>query len=381
MKTSDVSEALVASLIDDTYDAAIDPERWPTLLRRLLTACDAHSAMFVGLSYRSHERGFLIAEGVDQALTPVFLQRHQHNLWSKIAEDQPAGHPVHPQRMARLPGLRRTDFYGEILEPQRIVSSAVVRLDFRGQFDNGGVGVYFTTSHETGEDRAVTLLAALAPHLQRATHANLRLRDAGNLHAGLDDAFDRLPNALLVVDARSRILFANARARALLAADDGLSSLRGELSSFRPEDTRRLRALVGAAVGGGIALERRSAGAALSALIVPLRGKTTCMLQAGCAAQPRALVVVTDPDDAVTPAHAVVDRLRALYGLTVAEARIAVRVAGGRNLQEVAAAMSIGPGTAHTHLKRVFEKTGVHRQSSLARLLSRNGALDLAAPD
>jgi DNA-binding CsgD family transcriptional regulator len=45
---------------------------------------------------------------------------------------------------------------------------------------------------------------------------------------------------------------------------------------------------------------------------------------------------------------------------------------------EAAAQLGIGPGTVHAHLKSIFAKTGVRRQSGLARLLTRTGVLDLS---
>jgi DNA-binding CsgD family transcriptional regulator len=44
---------------------------------------------------------------------------------------------------------------------------------------------------------------------------------------------------------------------------------------------------------------------------------------------------------------------------------------------EAARALGIGAGTVHAHLKSIFAKTGVRRQSGLVRLLTRNGVLDL----
>lgn len=382
VKTACLDEALVASLLDDTYDAAVDAERWPALLKRLTTASGAHGAMFAAVSWTVPERGFITTHGLDDALIPVFLQRHQMNPWSLAAVAADFAKPIHPRRLAAAPGLRHSDFFGEILVPQHIVSSACVKLDVGSEFDTGGVGLYFDAGQEAAEDRAVTLLAVLAPHLQRAAVASQRLRAAAALHAGLTDAFERLAGATLLVDRRAQIVFANARARRLLAMADGLCSLHDGLAASRPADTQRLRRLIDGASrpgldgGGAAALARHNGRAPLAALVIPLRragDKPSPLLS-----RSTALVFVTDPDDALGGDSIVVERLRALYGLTPAEARAAMLVARGRGLQETAAELGIGAGTVHTHMKRVFEKTGVRRQSSLARLLTRCGALDFA---
>jgi DNA-binding CsgD family transcriptional regulator len=56
------------------------------------------------------------------------------------------------------------------------------------------------------------------------------------------------------------------------------------------------------------------------------------------------------------------------YGLTLAEARVALHVASGRSVADVGAQLKISPNTVKTHLRRVFSKTGVHRQAELASI-------------
>ena len=57
--------------------------------------------------------------------------------------------------------------------------------------------------------------------------------------------------------------------------------------------------------------------------------------------------------------------LQIRYGLTPSESRLALRLATGESLRVAAAALDISYETARTTLKRVFEKTGTHRQTEL----------------
>lgn len=63
-------------------------------------------------------------------------------------------------------------------------------------------------------------------------------------------------------------------------------------------------------------------------------------------------------------------RLREDYRLTPAEARLAAHIGDGGTIANYAALNGVAEGTVRTHLKAVFAKTGVHRQSDLARLLA-----------
>jgi DNA-binding CsgD family transcriptional regulator len=69
------------------------------------------------------------------------------------------------------------------------------------------------------------------------------------------------------------------------------------------------------------------------------------------------------------------DCLRQLYGLTIAESRIAALVGRGVTLDGAASRIGISPNTARTHLRRAFAKTGTRRQIELARVVAGGAAL------
>jgi len=56
-----------------------------------------------------------------------------------------------------------------------------------------------------------------------------------------------------------------------------------------------------------------------------------------------------------------------------------VEVAGGAGLDSVASRLGLGRNTVKTHLSRVFDKTGTHRQAELARLVM-GMAVDIGPP-
>jgi len=60
-----------------------------------------------------------------------------------------------------------------------------------------------------------------------------------------------------------------------------------------------------------------------------------------------------------------IDLLRCHFGLTAAEARLALHLVAGETLRSAEAKLSISYETARTHLKNIFHKTGTCRQSEL----------------
>ena len=60
---------------------------------------------------------------------------------------------------------------------------------------------------------------------------------------------------------------------------------------------------------------------------------------------------------------------RPALGLTEMESRVAVLLADGMNVREVAAATGRGESTIRSHVKHLFTKHGLSRQADLVRLV------------
>ena len=63
--------------------------------------------------------------------------------------------------------------------------------------------------------------------------------------------------------------------------------------------------------------------------------------------------------------------LREAFNLTPRECDVATRLAGGLDLDRIAADLRIGRGTVRSHLMQIYEKTGTHSQAALVALLVR----------
>lgn len=81
---------------------------------------------------------------------------------------------------------------------------------------------------------------------------------------------------------------------------------------------------------------------------------------------------------AVEPMSRLWSLLRESFGLTEAETRLAQKLRDGRSLQQASDALGVSVHTARNHLRAVFDKMGVQRQSELVRTLTELGSLDRA---
>jgi DNA-binding CsgD family transcriptional regulator len=89
------------------------------------------------------------------------------------------------------------------------------------------------------------------------------------------------------------------------------------------------------------------------------------------------LLFIVDPANrAGIPVGWIVDA----YGLTPAEARVALATSSGLTIPETALQLGVSTNTVKTHLRKVFAKTGTSRQAELARLIASIGLLGAHGP-
>ena len=167
----------------------------------------------------------------------------------------------------------------------------------------------------------------------------------------------------------------NGAAHATLATSGPPLAVRnGVLRAATPDATRKLHALVAAARDpdparrqGGIMPMPRDGRAPWVISVVPIRRETD-IFAFEIGAEHTALIRVRDGErSGAIPAQ----RLQEAFGLTHTEARVAVQLLSGREPRRAAQQLGISYYTVRGHLARMFDKTGVHRQSELVQLLTR----------
>lgn len=174
---------------------------------------------------------------------------------------------------------------------------------------------------------------------------------------------------VVALDHAGRITNVSGIAQHLLEQRDGILIRDGRLAAACPFDNRRLQAVLGCAAQA----TQPEAGA--GALLISRGGDkgplqmtvwTLVSMPAAVAGQPRILVFLSDP--AAAPASRAAT-LRALYGLTPAESRVADLLLEGCELRTAAQRLGTTVETARFHLKRILMKTDTRRQAELMRLM------------
>lgn len=242
---------------------------------------------------------------------------------------------------------------------------------FEDDFVTGGVT--FSRSEAAGvftnEQRSAA--RRLLPHIQRAAELHLRVRRLRNTNHALREAWNRVNYPVILISSKRGVVFSNIAAERLLSDRNGFwFGRRGKIEATLPSDAKSIEALVSGVVkasssdlglGGSLNVARHEM-QPLTLTVTPFREHDPTTM----VGERFALLQVTDPERA---AGSTEEELRATYGLTRAEARVARLLADGRSLVQICEVLEISQNTARTHLKRVYSKTGANRQSALVQLI------------
>jgi len=235
-----------------------------------------------------------------------------------------------------------------------------------------------TRSHNqkpfSAEDKA--LVRFLLPHLKRAIQLHARLdylECERQLFAG---TVNRLLLGIVSFAQNGTLLETNQEARRILSEKDGLwlsgNTLCVESAQESRELQRMIRQALADSISGGhggpglveaMSVSRPSGRAKLGVLVrsIPPGDWSESKLR------PAVAVFLRDPESsAAQPSQELVRRL---FGLTRMEAQLALLLAEGYTLDEAAEKMDVRRNTARTHLRSIFCKTGVTRQTMLVRLM------------
>lgn len=186
------------------------------------------------------------------------------------------------------------------------------------------------------------------------------------------EALDLVNVGLAVIDRIGHLMIANCTAEQIFADRDGLELTPSSEVRFSKHVDPSLLQLVRhidnafssetATKSAFVAVTRPSGKRPITVLVRPARGESLHATQSA----PAALMVLLDPEFSVDAAEA---QLRELYGLTSTEAAIAKLLMDGKTVEECCRQLGVRVATVRMHVRNLFQKTGVRRQSQLISLL------------
>ncbi len=375
MSPEDLFERVLRSL----HEATLNEGSWPT------TACQIDELVGIGVNT------LVVGKGRTQAESDPFFVRHcfggeRHQDWERRYFRDYWLRDESIPRIGMLPDCQLAhtmDLYSNrekktspAYESRRVAgmqNGLSVRMD--GPEDSHIVWTLGNSrQRQVWHSVQLETIERLLPHVRSFAQGRQVLADAGALDKSLTELLDTTRFGVIQLDRHGRIVAANDSARRLLMQGDALVDSRSVLRARAADDARfqglLARALppFGAQASAGSTTLGRSGNR--TRLLVHVMPVTDC--ESGFrASQVNALVLVADPERRARIDPGVIG---VAMGLTPTESRLAAMLAMGRTLQEIAVVTNRTEGTVRWHLKRIFSKQGISRQSELIRrVLSLDG--------
>jgi DNA-binding CsgD family transcriptional regulator/PAS domain-containing protein len=369
---------VLSDVIGAIYDCTLDPSRWERALQKVTDAMSGESAILSLNDLRSHR--MVIDKNVGWgALGIEERQKHIPEIHARLRE-----------WFARGPSLDAPFVASRELEPDYLQQSHYVRdclvplgiVDIMHQFlmytplHFSELVIARHRRHGPVTDREIEIGMLLLPHLRRAVTISNVLDARAIERAHMAEALDALRCGVVLTNRDGDILHANRSAEHMLQDGGVLKGTGGTLSARTPAAAQELRKAIRLAAGNETLLGKTGLAISLSgpaaapvlAHVLPMSGS-----ELRTQLRPEAVAAVFVGASTATALELTADEtkdyLRRRFGLTAAEANVALEIVQGDGREAVADRLGISMTTVRTHLTHIFEKTGVRRQAELVRLL------------
>jgi DNA-binding CsgD family transcriptional regulator len=363
-------------LIDQIYSTVADPRRWSEVIVRI---CDYLGAVGGLLNYIGPQGSLSVPGRLSAEYVRIYEQHYVWNAWSLAMKEAPNGKAVIINSLIEPATLFKSGFYADVLTPLGLENGLATRHDALSRA--GGIGGFNFCLSARGSESAehgLRRLQRLTPHLGRALDATMEVGRIAGGPRTLAAVLNVMPSPALLLGCKGRIVHANPAAEQLLSHGDGLAFDRDgrlQLAAVLPTESgalsQALALALNVAAGAGVQLAKpvritRPSGAG-SLLVVPVPLPPPAFELWTLSDVARVMVLIIDPSSQAGSAGSI---LQKTFGLTPAEARVAVLVGGGSSGPQTAQALGVSPATVKTHLARCFSKMGIGSQVELARMLA-----------
>ncbi|MDE0005494.1 MAG: helix-turn-helix transcriptional regulator [Rhodospirillaceae bacterium] len=357
-------------------DAALGAARWRKASALMDEACGAVGNTLV------------VGDGMATGDVRIFFSRlcyrgiPRREVWREYLSDYHAVDERLP-RLRRMPDCRlahvrelysreerkRSPCYNEMLLRAHSQNSINVRLD-----GPGGSRIVWVIHDPVDRDgwtsERLRSIRRLLPHLRQYVRVYHALAGADALGATLAGLLERTGTGIVELDRRGRIVAANDCARALLLRGDRLYDEDGLLFARAQRDNTELQRLLARAlppfgrrgVSGSMTVQRSKFSLPLMLHVTPVDRQDREHGSWPVAV----LVLVSYPGsvNSIDPAT-----VAAALGLTRMESRVAVMLAEGKSVGEIAESTGRKASTIRWHLQQIYQKHGISRQAELVRLV------------
>lgn len=379
---------LLSNLIGLIYDGATDPGRWTKdILPAVAAYIEAPACILYSPVHTPQNGGYFFLHGITQEHVDLYVQKYYaQDVWKiGLAEKNLylTGNVVLGDELIPRAQLLASDFYKECLVHSKNMVQLLTGIVFGTDSTTAipGVCSFFRGSHhpDFGEEERARMRLVL-PHLSRSLGVMQRLQSAELTVASSLAALDRLPSGVLLLDGSGTVAFVNRAAQHMLEEGDGLRLRKlshaaglGHLVAQSMADDRA----IDDAISATLRRDPFCTGHFSQSITVPrTSGLASYTLQFSAlgehnkfAGGNRAFAAIVFIADGLKQIDIDPEILQRTYGLTPAEAKVAVALLEFATAKEVASVLSVSLHTVRTQIRTIYAKLGVDTRTRFVKLL------------
>ena len=360
-------EGRILDLVDRVHAAPLEKGGWARAVDALREAFEAAWGHVLLLDPATAVAPFRVLRGPDPAWAEIYLRDWtDDDPWAEPTLRQPVGTVGASEQILAPEVLHRTRFYAEWLRPQGLEGGMGAVLERTPEGRTAVMAFLRAPGRAPYGETELAALQSLVPHVRRALRVEERLRLAAIRQGVSEGILEHLGGAAFLVEVDGRLVWSNRRGSELLAQGDVLGLEGGHIVAVDQEARPALRDAIARATaasgrrGSLLRLGAEGSGGRRGMSVWPVPtsrgaggGRFAFLLCRPLEAQRR-----------IAP-----EVLRAFFGLTSAEAEVAVALTRGEDVRGIARARGVSGETVRGQVKAVLAKTGCTRQAELVQLL------------
>lgn len=366
------------ALVQSIYRAGSGLEPWLNPIGQMAEAFDAWAVQLLGVNKRTGTMSFSFEGGVAPPEAGVEYIRYYHRIDPRLGKHLPA--PVGDWFSCE------DHFDDGFVEKDRFYQEYLVA--YGGRYLHGGK-LHDDENHTVlighlgklgnppmcPEEKAA--FQRVSDHVRKALDIQAELAKKAERQSVGAELLEKMRQPMVLLDDRRRITYRNRSASQLLARNDPVYEMDGQLVCRNADSdldlTLALRALaLVPAYEHGVDFTpsdrrsfrlRRMVGRSVAATLLALRPEATL---GSFGRTPQALFTLFEPG---APVDVDPFLLSATFDLTPAEARLAAKIVNGRSPEQCSQELKVKISTVRSQLVSIYSKTGATGQADLVRLI------------
>lgn len=367
-----------SELIPEIYKATVDPGHWDYVLERLAALTQSNTACLYYL-----DKKLEVASTIAQFGCPKHMVQNYNKQFSKLDSlfDEMTTNDEKGESLCQFFSPAENDFlnlesdiYENWMKPEGIYHLGRIQF-LNDDLHKAAIAILRNEDAGAWKEGDIRVINDIVPHLKRALDIHAEFTRLRMQQDALMKGLDRLVIGLILYDRNARAVYINPTAKAIIKShpaldlndDDGLilnavkdhKNLRQAIldtTNIEPEDSWKQSIAIG--------ITHPDVVAPLPLLVTPMHAHllTSDLDYEGA----KVALFLSDPN---LQQPISVNNLVSVYMLTPSEAQVAISIANGHSIEDIAKTSNHSAHTIRSQLKSTFRKTGVSRQSELIKLL------------